>query len=103
MKAWAVFGAFCGFVIWMVVGSVFNGYVLSVTWGWFVVPTFGVPKLSIVAAIGLAMVINYITYQEIDCDPRSETNSAKITRGVTMSIMRPSLFLFLGWIVHLFM
>jgi hypothetical protein len=33
-----------------------HGYALSVLWGWFVVPTFGAPSLTIPQAIGFAIV-----------------------------------------------
>jgi hypothetical protein len=41
-----------------VIGSILNGWALSVPWGWFVVPTFNLPDLGIVHAFGLSMVIN---------------------------------------------
>ena len=41
---------------------ILNGYVLSVPWGWFVISLFSdMPRLSISAAIGLSIVVRFIT------------------------------------------
>ena len=34
-----------------------SGFVLSVLWAWFVVPTFGVREISIPVALGLALFV----------------------------------------------
>src|SRR6185295_1738836 len=41
MKGLAIFGGIVGLGVLLVFSSIFNGYALSVLWGWFVVPTFG--------------------------------------------------------------
>lgn len=103
MKALAVLGAAFGIVIWMVVGTVVSGYVLSVLWGWFIVPTLRLPQLSIVPAIGIATVVSYLTYHEVDCQPKEEKAGYKVTKAVVLSFVRPLLALLFGWIVHCFM
>ena len=60
----------------MAIGSIFNGYALSVLWGWFVVPVFGLPQISIVPAIGIAIVVSYLTYQMHDCKKEENENFA---------------------------
>jgi hypothetical protein len=41
---------------------IWSGFALSVIWGWLIVPTFPMmPVLSIPAAIGLTLVIGYLT------------------------------------------
>jgi hypothetical protein len=48
----------------MVVGEyLLSGWVLVYLWGWFVVPGFHRPALRISEAIGLAIVVSYLTYQ----------------------------------------
>lgn len=104
MKALAVFGAIVGVVIWMVFSSVVNGYVLSVLWGWFVVPTFNsAPELGIAPAIGIAMVVGYMTHQIHDCKKEERSISEEIWRGVGVTTLRPLLALFFGSVIHLFM
>lgn len=110
MRVLAALGGIVGLGILMVASSIFNGYVLSVLWGWFIVPTFGVPPLGIVPAIGIALIVNYLTqrtkpiYKEKDdCEEKEKITGKQITYCVGLAILRPSFALFLGWIVHLFM
>jgi hypothetical protein len=44
--------AILGLPLMLFFAAVFNGYALSILWGWFVVPTFGVPALTVVQAHG---------------------------------------------------
>ena len=81
---------------------IFSGYVLSVLWGWFMVPIFGMPALSIPAAIGVWMVIGFITHQTIDADD-SRTSEKKLYESIGQAISRPLLALLVGYIVHLYM
>jgi putative Mn2+ efflux pump MntP len=45
--------------------SVLNGWVLTILWNWFIIPVFHLPQLTIVQAIGVVMVIGYLT-KEVD-------------------------------------
>ena len=103
MTALAVLGGIVGVGFLMVFSSIFNGYALSVLWGWFVVPTFGAPALGVVPAIGVAMVVSYLTYQTHDCKKEETTFGETIAKGTMMVVLKPSFALFFGWIVHLFM
>jgi len=103
MIALSVLGRIVGVAFLMVASSIFNGYALSVLWGWFVVPTFGAPALGIVPAIGIAMVVSYMTNQMHDCKKEERSLGEEIGRGTFVAIVKPSLALFFGWIVHLFM
>lgn len=88
-----------GFVAMMVVASVLNGYVLTKLWGWFIVPTFHVPVLHLVPAMGLAMVVSYLTYQ---IDTSAQAEKASVTRWVGL-ILNPLVVLAIGWVLHKFM
>ena len=91
--------------ILIVGGSILNGYVLSVLWVWFVVPIFGLPALSIISAIGVSMVVSYLTYH--DAGYKKEKTEADLTRSfahmVAVMIIRPSFVLLFGWILNCFM
>lgn len=87
----------------MVVGAVMSGWVLSVMWGWFVVP-FGVPPIGIAWAIGISLVVGYMTYQsdavvKTDDEDRVQT----VVNLVALAVLRPLLALAIGAIVHAFM
>lgn len=44
----------------MACAVVWSGYVLSLLWAWLLVPTLGVPDLSVPGAIGLALIVNLL-------------------------------------------
>ncbi len=94
-----------GIVAVMVVSSIINGFVLSTLWSWFVVPTFGLPELSIAAAIGISLIIRTLTYQDKSNETKKEdeTFSEKIIPAIGVAIFAPLLTLFFGWVIHLFM
>jgi len=127
---------FGGFAIIGIYGSAFfipfvaYGYAMSVMWGWFVVPTFDVPELSIVAAIGIAMLIGYTTHRvdadkidewlastrdphDVDTDTfmdkllkDSSIHDGKLSEDVMRFVIlgaSPLFVLPFGWVVHLFM
>ena len=109
MTAGAVLGRVVSVVFLMIFASIFNGYVLSVLWGWFVVPTFAAPTLGVVPAIGIALVVGYMTHQMRDKIFRDEDKKEEpkfrqiMARGTAFAILKPLNALFFGWIVHLFM
>jgi hypothetical protein len=87
----------------MGIASILNGWALSVLWGWFFVPTLGLPELGIVQAIGIAMVVGYLTYQHIDTQPKDGEAMGKIVSAVIQSVARPVFAVTFGWVVHSFM
>ena len=83
-------------------GAIWRGYAFSILWGWFIVPIFGLPVLSIPLAIGLSMVVSFLTYQFIHTvDDRSVKDKA--IEGISLGILHPAFALFFGWIVTLFL
>jgi len=95
-----VFGTF-----WVVVlSTLFNGWVLSILWGWFMVPTFGLPTLSMPQAMGIALVVSYLTYHYngVPAQEKEKTKAEKII-SVSMPILRPLFTLGFGWVIHQYM
>ena len=75
---------------------VWSGYVLSVMWGWFIVPTFGLPALSIPTAIGVAMVAGMLAKQYI---PNKDDGWKSLSRP----FIGPAVTFLAGWIVTRFL
>lgn len=75
------------------------GYSFTILWAWFIVPTFGLPELTIAEAIGIRMVAAFISPKigKKDERPFSEVMSD----AVAFSIVFPLLTLAVGWLVHL--
>ncbi len=74
-----------------------EGYVFTVLWGWFVVPTFNLPELSIPFALGICLVTSISTKSFRVGDIKSHKNAAMLDALVLM-IMKPIFFLGTGYI-----
>lgn len=103
MPALAIIGGIVAFIIIWALSSMWSGYVLSILWGWFVVPTFGLPSLSVVTAIGIAIVVSYLTHQIYTGREEKKEWSEKFADMIGYGILKPLIALGFGWVVHLFM
>ena len=92
-----------GLLLAMVIGSVLGGFVLTVLWGWFVVPVFNTPSLNIVAAIGLSLIVNFFTAQAQPTDEKKKDEIETVITLLIWAVGKPLTYLGLGWIVNLFM
>lgn len=93
-----IIGYITSFVVVVSLASIWSGYALSILWGWFIVSAFHLPNLSIPAAIGVAMIVSYMTYHGTPSD-KDKSFSDKMIEGIATGIARPALALFSGWIV----
>lgn len=86
-------------LIAMIPLALFNGWVLSVMWNWFIPTTFNaIPPLSIGQAIGLSLVISSFLYI-----PIKEDDNEPMVRFITIlvgPVLRGAVFLAMGAIVH---
>jgi hypothetical protein len=89
-------------VVAVVLGAVMNGYVLSVLWGWFVVPLFSAPPLSVATAIGLSLAVGMLVSHESSSSSGKKDTSDAIAAVVSRVILAPLFTLFVGWIVKSF-
>lgn len=79
------------------VAATYSGFVLSVLWGWFFVPTFGLPKLSVPAAIGISMTVSYLTKDPI------ENQDQEFSDKMFSVFLYPTFALVAGWVIQLFL
>lgn len=98
----ATIGCLALLVSWPVLAT-WNGYVLSVLWGWFVVTTFEARPLTIPAAIGIAAVVGYLTHQISDYIDKDKSTTQRYTETILLGLMRPAFALVFGWLVYQFM
>lgn len=97
-------GAIFGVTGLLVLTTILRGYVLSIMWGWFMVPTLGLPKLSIVQAIGIAAVISFLTYQDNSGTVKKQRSASEaFTEALVIAACYPLVVLLFGWVVHLYM
>ena len=82
---------------------ILNGYVFQHLWNWFVVPFIGLPSLTLVAAIGIAMTISYVTHKFVPSNKGDNTPSEIATEAIVHLITKQLAALLFGWIITLFM
>lgn len=89
--------AFTGVVGIMVVAAILRGWALSILWGWFAMPVFGLPALGIAQAMGVALTIGILTHQYVP-------NKDKETwQPFATMLCAPFLGLLIGWIIKGYM
>ncbi len=67
-----------------------RGFVLTVLWGWFAVPVFGLPALGIAPALGLTVLLNYLL------NHKKDNQSLLGIFGGALAALG------VGWVIHLF-
>jgi len=92
----AMFGA-------LALGYVWSGFALTILWGWFMVPTFGLPQLALAPAIGVAVVVGYLTHQYRPTEDAKDKKASRMAEGFAFMAMKPALALAVGWIVKQWM
>lgn len=95
------FGVICGVIGFMVLKYFLNGVALQLLWGWFIIPIFHLPPLSLLQAIGVGMVVSFLTKQYI---PKGEGEGENETGKIILHIiLSPLVAIVIGWIIHSFM
>lgn len=93
-----------GFIGWLFIAPIWKGFVLSVLWGWFIVPFFGLPELSITYAIGISLIFGMVSGSYKPTKTKTEKEALEdLGKTVTYSFLMPAFALLVGWIVTLFM
>lgn len=88
--------------------ALFRGWVFSWLWLWFAVPIFGVQPIGIAQAIGISLVVGYLTHQlntdtNTNKEKDKESVSTKLISSTVSSITWSLLTLLIGYIVKGFM
>lgn len=78
-----------------------NGYTFMKLWQWFVVPTFHLPVLSLVQALGLGMCVTFLTYkpQLNDNKPDMEGIKQMLIHATCWAFLKPIMTLCIGYII----
>lgn len=99
-------GCFLGLVLLGLLGpaAIWRGYILSVLWSWFVVPTFDIPRLSVAVAIGISLVVTMLIGDNGKGDS-DEDDEPQVTFvfAIAKIFFLPLFILGIGWIVKGFM
>ena len=93
-----VIGFITSIIIIIIASTIWRGYVLTVLWEWFVVPTFGLPLINIPTAIGICTIMTFLTMHYKNGKDERDL-SEKIAEILILSMTTPAIYLFGGWIV----
>ena len=80
--------------------TILSGWAITKLWAWFMVTTFGLPTLTIPAAIGLALMVGY--FQAL---PKSEDEKywEILLKGIIVGTLKPLFYLGIGAIIKIWM
>lgn len=105
-------GTGCGLLLVSMIPSyLLNGYVFSKLWLWFIVPRFGVEPMPVRMAVGVSMLVWFLTtnhssgtkFKFEDGKIREPTFAEAVAAGLTSLFVYPLLVLLLGWFWHSYM
>lgn len=90
----------------IIIAAVMHGVALSVLWGWFITPTFDVPALTLVQAIGVSLVVGaFVGSKTMD---KSNTDKDRgvwgsLAYALMLAIVPPLMSMGWGWVIVQFM
>ena len=96
------FGKVCFTLITMIITALIGGFVFQTLWGWFIVPTFAMPQLTLIQAIGTSFFISYLK-MNLGKKNDDEFSIEFVFKALVMSIVMALFVLGLGWVITLFM
>lgn len=94
--------SFC-YLLLALPGAMWEGFVLSLLWAWFMVPVFHAPTITVAQAMGLDLLINLIiTRLPTKPDKDDEKPFEHFGFRVFVIVLAPALALLFGFIMHFF-
>lgn len=89
------------FALVTAVAMTIRGFVLSILWGWFLVP-LGLPVISIPLGIGVALIVTFLTAPGKAGKAEEKATAEKLQERMTQVFLGPFIALLIGWVVHQF-
>jgi len=87
--------------IGLFVTSLYRGFVLSLCWVWFVVP-FGAPAISIAHAMGISLVVGFLTSQSGKKPDPDDEFAEVLMRGLVQSTLFTTIVWPIAWAISWF-
>ena len=95
--------ALSAFLITVIPLTIFNGWVLSVIWNWFIPTTFdGAPVLTVGQALGVSLVVSSMVSVARKGSRDDKSLGYHVLFGLAFGIVRGLIFLLLGFVYHFF-
>lgn len=80
--------------------AIWRGYVLSLLWLWFIVPTFNAPVLSVAVAMGVSVIAGLFT---ANLSKSKEDEESDLPYTFFVGLITPALSLLFGYLISVFM
>jgi len=87
--------------IGLFVTSLYRGFVLSLCWVWFVVP-FGTPAISIAHAMGISLVVGFLTSKSGKKPDTDDEFAEVLMRGLVQSTLFTTIVWPIAWAISWF-
>lgn len=85
-------------VVSMIVGTPFHAFVLLKLWDWFLVAPLGAPQITFGEAVGVGLVLSYITSKARSIDNKTRTSTEILAIALSSAIVEPLAWLSLGYL-----
>ena len=92
--------AFIAIVVISIIMAITHGWALSITWGWLIVPLFGLPVLNIPQAIGVMFIVSFVAKNTVDVN---QSYTELLSSAIGRAIIHPSLLVLTCWVVTKFL
>lgn len=96
-------GLITSILLLLVVGTLVDGWALSVIWNWFIPTLFKLTPLTLWQAIGVSMVFELFTRNNKKAKEKSDSDAKTAGQVVVASLVEvitvPVLSVFIAWIV----
>jgi len=86
----------------LILGPILRGWVLSKLWVWFIVTSFHVQPLAIAQCIGLALIIGFVTKENIHTEDNRDAKE-KLFSGLAQVFLGPLFVLGFAYVISLFL
>ncbi|MDD4601224.1 MAG: hypothetical protein PHQ46_09250 [Negativicutes bacterium] len=81
--------------------ALLQGYIISISWRWFVVGNFGAPELPLASAAGIVLIVALLGKEPDTPPPNSTVGFFNLFFNSTINCATSSLLIFLLlWIIH---
>ncbi len=74
-----------------------RAWATQVLWGWYIVPLFGLPSLPFAGALGVMLIIGYLTSGATPSDVATD-DTTKVASFLVNGFVMPFFAIGLGWL-----
>ena len=88
----------------IILGCLYEGFVLSKLWAWYIVPTFSLPLFGALIGIGIALMVRMVTIRVTlqDLKHIDDNELLALLWSAFWAALKPTIFLGIGFLFSLF-